>query len=147
MATDDEINNALLSIHSRLGIIEGKVNLVARAHRQSSLEDIEEAVRKAPLLGQVYLLLDGSRTQTEILEKLGEFGIITSAMSVSRAVKKLETDYGMADLVKGGSARVFRKDSEAEKVLNLSTNIRKWLNADGATIPEGAQRRRRKRSK
>ncbi len=143
MASDEEISNALLSIYSRLGVIEGKVNLVARAHKQSSLEDIEAAVRKAPLLGQIYLLLDGSRTQTELLEKLGEFGISTSAMGVSRAVKKLETDYGMADLVKGGSARVFRKDTEAEKVLNLSTNVRKWLTAEGATIPEGAQRRHR----
>ena len=143
MPTDEEINNALLSIYSRLGVIEGKVNLVARAHKQSSLEDIESAVRKTPLLGQIYLLLDGSRMQTEILDKLGEFGISTSPMSVSRAMKKLETDYGMADLVPG-SARVFRKDTEAEKVFNLSANIRKWLTAEGAKIPEGPQRRRKK---
>jgi hypothetical protein len=106
-------NNALLSIYSRLGVIEGKVNLVARAHKQSSLEDIEQAVRKTPLLGQIYLLLNGSRTQTEILEELSTFSIRTSAMGVSRALKKLETEYGMADPVKAGTARVFRKDTEA----------------------------------
>ena len=94
MPSDEEINNALLSIYSRLGVIEGKVNLVARAHKQSSLEDIETAVRKTPLLGQIYLLLDGSRIQTEILDRLGAFGISTSPMSVSRAVKKLETGKG-----------------------------------------------------
>jgi ABC-type arginine/histidine transport system permease subunit len=146
MATDEEINNALLAIHSRLGVIEGKVNLVARAHKQSSLEDIEAAVRGTPLLGQIYLLLDGLKTQTEIHEKLAEFGIVTSAMSVSRAMKKLETEYGMVDLIKGGSSRVFRKDAEAEGVLNLSANIRKWLAAVNATVPEGAQRRRRKKT-
>ena len=144
MPSDEEINNALLSIYSRLGVIEGKVNLVARAHKQSSLEDIETAVRKTPLLGQIYLLLDGSRIQTEILDRLGAFGISTSPMSVSRAVKKLETDFGLIDLV-AGSARVFRKDAEAEKVFNLSANIRKWLAAEGATIPEGPQRQRQKK--
>jgi hypothetical protein len=146
MASDEEINNALLAIHSRLGVIEGKVNLVARAHKKSSLEDVEKVIRKSPLLGQIYLLLDGFRTQTEIYEKLREFGISTSPMGVSRAMKKLETEYGMVDLVKGGSSRIFRKDTEAERVLNLSTNIRKWLAAVNAIVPEGAQRRRRKKS-
>lgn len=145
MATDEEINNALLAIYSRLGVIEGKVNLVARAHKQSSLEDIETAVRKSPLLGQIYLLLDGLRTQTQIFQKLGDYGVTTSAMGVSRAMKDMETEYGMADLVNAGSSKVFRKDPESERVLNLSANIRKWLAADGQTVPEDAQRRRRKK--
>jgi hypothetical protein len=145
MPTEEEIDNALLAIYSRLGVIEGKVNLVARAHKQTSLEDIETAVRKTPLLGQTYLLLDGSRTQTEILVKLGEYGITTSAMGVSRCMKNLETEYGMADLVNAGSSKVFRKDPESEKVLNLSATIRKWLAAEGQTIPEQALRRRRKK--
>jgi hypothetical protein len=142
--TEEEMNNALLAIYSRLGVIEGKVNLVARAHKQTSLVDIEAAVRRNPLLGQIYLLLDGVRTQTEILETLKEYGIDTSAMSVSRRMNSLETEYGMADLVTAGSSKVFRKDLESERVLNLSANIRKWLEAEGQSIPEPAQRRRRK---
>lgn len=145
MPTDEEINNALLAIHSKLGVIEGKVNLVARAHKDSSLNDIEAAVRKQPLLGQIYLLLDGSLTQTEICAKLAEHGIPANAMGVSRAMKDLETQHGVADLVRGGSSKIFRKDAESEKVLNLSTNIRKWLTAEGETIPEEPQRRRRKK--
>lgn len=144
MATEEEINNALLAIHSRLGVIEGKVNLVARAHKQTSLADIEKAIRAKPLLGQIYLLLDGLRTQTEILEKLREYGISTSAMGVSRAMTSLETEYGMADLVKGGASKVFRKDAEAERVLNLTANVRKWLMGEGQTVPEAPQRRRKK---
>lgn len=147
MPTEEEINNALLAIYSRLGVIEGKVNLVARAHKQTSLEDIEAAVRKSPLLGQTYLLLDGVSTQTEILQKLREYGINTNAMGVSRTMKALETEYGMADLVKGGSSKVFRRDAEAERVLNLSANIRKWLAAEGQTVPQERQRRRRRRRK
>jgi hypothetical protein len=142
--TEEEINNALLAIYSRLGVIEGKVNLVARAHKQASLKDIEAAVRRTPLLGQIYLLLDGVRTQKEIHAKLGDFSITTSPMSVSRALRDMETEYGMADLVKGGASKVFRKDAASERTFNLSANIRKWLAAEGQTVPEQPQRRRRK---
>ena len=55
-------------------------------------------------------------------------------------------EYGMADLVKGGSSKVFRKDAESERVLNLSVNIRRWLAAEGKKIPEGPQRKRRKKA-
>jgi hypothetical protein len=143
--TDEEINNNLLAIYSKLGVIEGKVNLVARAHKQTSLESIEAAIRKKPLLGQIYLVLNGVRTQTEVLDKLREHGIDTNAMAVSRAMEKLEREYGMADLVSGGAAKVFRKDAEAERVLNLSANIRKWLADEGKTVPEDGQRRRRRK--
>jgi hypothetical protein len=145
MPTEEEINAALLAIYSRLGVIEGKVNLVARAHRQTSLEDIEAAVRGKPLLGQIYLLLNGALTQSEVFEKLGEFEISTNAMAVSRAIGDLERQYGVADLVSGGNSKIYRKDPEAEKILNLSANIRKWLAAEGQTVPEKPQRRRRKK--
>jgi hypothetical protein len=142
--TDEEINNALLAIHSRLGVIEGKVNLLARAHKQASLHDIEAAVRRSPLLGQIYLLLDGLRSQTEIHANLGQYGITTSPMSVSRALRDMEIEYGMAELVQGGSSKVFRKDPASERTLNLSANIRKWLTSQEQTVPEPPQRRRRK---
>jgi hypothetical protein len=145
MATDEEIDNTLLAIHSRLGMIEGKVNLIARAHKEQSLEEKEAAVRKNPLLGQVYLLLDGVRTQTDILETLRGYGITTNAMAVSRCMTSLERHHGMADLVKAGNSKVFAKDAESENVLNLSASIRKWLAAEGHTIPEQPQRRRRKK--
>jgi hypothetical protein len=144
--SEEEITNALNAIHSRLGVIEGKVNLVARAHRQSSLEDVEAAVRAKPLLGQIYLLLDGLRTQTQVHEKLAELGIVTSLMGVSRAMEKLETEYGIADLVSSGSGKIFKKDVESERVLNLSTNIRRWLAAESAVVPDDPQRRRRRRT-
>ena len=146
MATEEEIQAALLAIHRRLGVIEGKVNLVARAHKQTSLEDIEAAVKKKPLLGQIYLLLNGVRSQKEVLEELAKYGIETNAMAVSRAMSDLETEYAMADLVKAGGSKVFRKDSSSEKVLNLSANIRKWLSSQGEKVPEPPQRQRRKKS-
>ena len=145
MSNDEELQNSLLAIHSRLGVIEGKVNLVARADRGALLQLLEETVRKRPLIGQIYLLLDGTRTQTEIQKTLAEYGIEASQPTVSRRMNEMETEHGIADLIEGGATKVYAKDREMEKVLNLSKNVRKWLTDANQTIPEQQVRRSRKR--
>ncbi|MDQ4144178.1 MAG: hypothetical protein M3198_10640 [Actinomycetota bacterium] len=144
MSTNEEIHNALVGIHSRLGTIEGKVNLAARANRERLRAELEAAMRKDPLLGQIYLLLDGKRNQVEIKEALAEFGITPSQPTISRRMGKLATEHGVADLVEGGAQLVLRKDREAENILNLSTNIRKWLSDLKEPIPERPKRRPRR---
>ena len=146
MPLDDEVQNALLAIHSRLGSIEGKVNLVARADRLAFLQILEETVRKQPLVGQIYLLLDGKRSQRELREKLLEFGIQASQPTVSRRMTEMETDHGMVDLVQGGAIKIYRKDREMEQILNLTRNIRKWLEDENQEVPEQATRRRARKS-
>jgi hypothetical protein len=76
---------------------------------------------------------------------LAELGIVTSLMGVSRAMEKLETEYGIADLVSSGAGKIFKKDVESERVLNLSRNIRRWLTTEGAVVPDDPSRRRRRR--
>ena len=44
MATDDEIHDSLLAIHSRLGVIDGKATLTVRANRRPILTALEELV-------------------------------------------------------------------------------------------------------
>jgi hypothetical protein len=141
--TDEEIHNALLGIHSKLGTIEGKVNLAARANRERLLGEIEKAVRKDPLLGQIYPLLDGKRSQLEVKQALEEFGITPSQPTVSRRMAALSTEHGVADLVEGGGKLVLRKDREAEQILNLAKNVRKWLTEMKEPIPEQPARRPR----
>jgi hypothetical protein len=144
MPTSDEIHNALIAIHSRLGTIEGRVTLLARAERDGLLAALCDVVRTRPLTGQLYLLLDGRRNQTEILRELGKAGVESSAMSVSRAVVKMHTEYGIAELVAGGRNNIFRKATAAETVLNLSKNIEAWLTEGGHVVPGCPKRRRRK---
>ncbi|MGH2837904.1 MAG: hypothetical protein ACRDJY_06095 [Thermoleophilaceae bacterium] len=144
MATDEEIHNALIGIHSRLGTIEGKVNLAARANRERLLAELEQAVRKDPLLGQIYLLLDGNRSQLEVKEALAKFAITPSQPTLSRRMGDLATEHGVADLVEGGGKLVLCKDREAETILNLSKNVRKWLADEKQPIPEQPKRRSKK---
>jgi hypothetical protein len=146
MPADEEIQNALLAIHSRLGTIEGKINLVARAEREEILAVLEEAIREDPLLGQIYLLLDGERSQREILEELKNHEIASSQPTVSRRMTELVTEYGIADPVGSGAGTVLRKNRAAEDVLNLTQRIRRWLNQQEQPLPETRVRRPRRRS-
>jgi hypothetical protein len=144
MADNENMESALYAIHSRLGVIEGKVNLVARAEREHLLGLIEERVREDALTGQIYLLLDGRRTQREVLEQLGALGIQSSQPSVSRRMTKMETEEGIIVHVGTGGASIYAHDPAMEKVLNLSANVRKWLAEEGATVPDKAKRPRRR---
>ena len=89
------------------------------------------------LIGQIYLLLDGSRSQSDVVQALTDAGIETNPMGVSRRITKMHTDHGLIELVRlgVGGARIFRKHTKTETVLNLSKNIGDWLKAEGATVP------------
>lgn len=146
MSDADEIQNALLAIHSRLGTIEGKVNLVARAEREEILQVLEDAILKRPLLGQIYLLLDGKRSQREILEALTGLGISTSQPTVSRRMDDLVTEYGIADVTGRNAAEtVLRKNRAADDVLNLTRRVRRWLEGKGEAVPASPSRGSRKK--
>jgi len=149
MATDEEIHEALIAIHSRLGVIDGKATLNVRANRTKILEVLKELVAKHSPLGQIYLLLDGKRTQTEIGAKLKELKVPGSHGTVSNRVD-IAVEHGIAELVPGrGPGNVYRQDPIMESVLSLSKNVRKWLAAANEPYPAAPRRsaRRQKGSK
>jgi DNA-binding transcriptional ArsR family regulator len=147
MASDEEkVQNALYAVHSRLAVIEGKVNLVARAERRHLLELLEAEVRADPFIAQIYLLLDGAHTQKEVHAKLVEYGIDISQPTVSRRMALMETEHGIADLIRGGNTKIYGKDRAMEQVLNLTKNMRKWLTEEGHVVPEQPARRRTKKA-
>jgi len=146
MADDPNLHNALAAIHSRLGTIEGRVTLIARAEREAILAALETLIRKKPLLGQIYLALNGSRNQTEVFEFLTDAGIQTSPMGVSRTLTDMHTEHGIVDLVSGGGSRVFRQGTDTEAVLNLSKKIREWLTDEGRIDPAPPPGRAKRRT-
>jgi len=126
---DEDIHNALLAIHSRLDTIEGKVTLVARADRDRILEVLEGVVTRSPLVGRIYLLLNGQRNQREIREELRQEGVSASEATISRHIANMAREHGIAEFVRTGpaGARIYRKNREMESVLNLASRIERWL--------------------
>lgn len=141
MPSGGEIHNVLVGLHDRLGSVEGKVNLVARANAPGLLKELKEVVDDSPLIGQIYLVLDGKRTQQQVVAALADAGVTTSKQAVSRWIAKMETEHGIVDLVKVG---VYRQDPEMQKILNLARKVRKWLADAGQAVPEPDTGRRRK---
>jgi hypothetical protein len=142
---DDLTHADLLAIHSRLGVIEGKVNLVARAERENLREELRSTVQAKPMIGQIYLVVDGSRTQKEIAEVLAGFDIPGATEStVSRRTDEMEIEHGMIMVISGGASKIYARDPEMEKMLNLRTQVRKWLTEDEQIVPEQPKKRKRK---
>jgi hypothetical protein len=148
MPTDEEIQEALTAIYSRLGLIDGKATLTVRANRVPILKALEELVAKHAPLGQIYLLLDGKRTQTEIGRELKALGLPDSHATVSRRID-IAVEHGIAELVfDRGPGNVYRQDRIMESVLSLSKNVRKWLTAADQPFPSAPRRAARaKKSK
>jgi hypothetical protein len=134
LPTDEDIHNALLAIHSRLNTIDGKVTLVARADRDRVLEVLEEAVRRSPLVGHIYLLLDGKRSQRQIFTELKAKGVSTSEATISRRMADMASEFGIAEyVITTAAGKIYRKNREMESVLNLTTRIERWLDATAKT--------------
>lgn len=127
MASADDIHDVVTAIHSRLDTINGKVTLVARAERERLLPILERAVREKPLIARIYLLLDGRRTQREISDALTEHGDAASEATVSRRLAEMSREHGIAEFVGNRGGKVYRKNREMEEVLNLTSQMEKWL--------------------
>lgn len=125
--TNEEIHAALMVIDSQLRMVDGKVNLIARANRGPLLKALEEVVTKRPMVGRIYLLLDGSRNQEEITAELGNTGHPTSTATVSRCLTDMQGEHGLVERVPGGPGKTYRKNRELEQILNLTKKIEGWL--------------------
>jgi DNA-binding transcriptional ArsR family regulator len=121
--TNDEIHNAILALKSRLDVIEGKVTVIARANRPELRVELEKVVKKNPIVGHIYLALDGRKNQDQIVEELK-----SSAPTVSRWLNTMSREHGLVEVAKGeGASKVYRHAREMESVLHLTAAIRKWL--------------------
>src|SRR4051794_1273666 len=141
---DGDVQDAINAVNSRLARMEGQLNLLTRVHRPSALEALKDFVREKPLLGQVYLALDGKRTQDEIVAYLSQHGIETSRPTVWRRIEDLERKLGIATFVRSEPSVIFRQSAEAESTLHASAEIRKWLIEMGQPAPPPPKRPRRK---
>jgi hypothetical protein len=147
MTTEAEIHSALLAIYSRLDVIEGKVTVIARANRDELLEGLEKAIAADPILGRIYLALDGRKNQGQITKDLG-----SSEPTISRRLVKMSRDYGIVEVAAEASGgKVYRHNKEMEEVLHLSSNVKKWLEkmdkAKAKDAKAGAKARQAKATK
>lgn len=132
MTTNEEIHDALMVIDSRLRTLDGKVNLLARVSREPLLDALGTIIVAKPIVGQIYLLLDGLRNQEEVTQELMAAGVKTSKSAVSRWLGDMHSEHGLVERVpNSGLGKTYRKNEELERALNLTKKVEKWV-ADAA---------------
>jgi ribosome-binding factor A len=123
VATDAEIHSALLAIYSRLDVIEGKVTIIARTDRDKLLKVLEDVVTADPMIGRVYLALDGKKNQDQIVKELA-----SAKATISRKLTKMSREYGIVEVAtEASNSKIYRHNREMEEVLHLSAKVEKWL--------------------
>lgn len=125
--TNEEIHAALMVIDSQLRMVDGKVNLIARANREPLLKALQEVVSKRPMIGRIYLLLDGTRNQDEIVAELKQSGAGGSPAALSRYLTDMQGEHGLIERVPGGRGKTYRKNRELEQILNLTKKMEGWV--------------------
>ncbi len=144
--TQREIHNALIAMNAKVDTIDGKVTLLARSLSDPIETQLAELIPKKPLIAQIYLVLDGKRTQRDIVAELGKYGIRVHEATVSRHITQEMVKRGLVDLVDARGSKVYGENRQMNTILNLTTNMRKWLERAGETVPLPAPKPRRKKA-
>lgn len=117
----------LRAIRARLEGIEHRQEMLVRAQADEILEALWRYIDKDKTLGQVYLLVDGVRTQQDIVAGLQKSGVSTSQPTVSRKLNTLLNEMGLVDIVDRTAAGTAYRKSELDRILHLTPRIEKRL--------------------
>ena len=93
MPESSDLFAQVASLRDQLDDMGKTVSAIAR--RSGAKEEILEAMTKDQLLADVFSLVDGHRTQNDIVEELAKLGKLTSQPTVSRKLDALMEDWDL----------------------------------------------------
>lgn len=114
-------------MRARLEGIEHRQEMLVRAHADEILETLWTYIDKDEMLGAVYLLVDGKRTQQDIVEALRKTGLSASQPTVSRKLAKLNVELGLVEIGDRDAAGTVYMKSELDRILHLTPKVEKRL--------------------
>lgn len=125
MAETLETAQEILTIRRKIEAIEGTQELLLRPVAAGVRKELfEEVFDKHKLLDEVYLAIDGSKSQAELLEALNEAGIEISHPTVSRRIGVLMEHRLVEEAEAGPRGVILRKKESIEGGLHLSRHLR-----------------------
>jgi DNA-binding transcriptional ArsR family regulator len=117
----------LRAIRARVEGIEHRQEMLVRAHADEILQAVWQYIDKDETLAEVYLLVDGKRTQNDILAALEANGIAASQPTVSRKLTKLSTELGLVEIGDRDAAGIIYVKSELDRILHLTPKVERRL--------------------
>jgi len=122
-----EAADDIRTIRYKIESIETTQHLLLRERRAQLLGEIVELFTGTPLLSEVYLAVNGTRSQADIVDFLKGSGVQISQPTVSRRMETLEQE-GLIEKVGAGPRGVlWGKKDVIEKVLRLSQRLEQEL--------------------
>lgn len=117
--------NELATIRARIEGIEHTQEVLVRAHAKTILAEVNERFRADPGLRNIYLLIDGTRTQKEIVSLLAQHGGAVSQPTVSRKMEILKEDLRLVEIARRTrSGDVYRKTA-VDRILGISRRLQR----------------------
>jgi hypothetical protein len=131
MADDDTFNQIRL-IRSRLESIEHSQEVLVRVEAPMIWASIEEAFGQDPALADVFLLVDGIRTQSQIVAALRAAGAaVVSDATVSRKVTRLREELHIIEVVVSPGQGIVHAKSRLDRILGLTARTQAWKRRQG----------------
>ena len=125
MPETPETADDIRTIRYKIESIETTQHLLLRERRPQLLEDILGLFDSVDKLTDVYLAVDGSRSQADIIQHLNASGMTVSQPTISRRMTTLEEEGLIEKLDVGERGVLWRKKQVVEKVLRLSYHLRR----------------------
>lgn len=125
---DDESARELRLIRDRLDVIEHTQEVLVRLQHQLFWDDLIPIFEKDPLLAQVFLLADGTRTQREIVAALKASNQSKGATeaTVSRKLDKLRDDLHLVRVIDAAKGHVYAQ-LPVVRILGLKRKVTRWV--------------------
>lgn len=125
----DELFAEIRVIRSRIEGIEHTQEILVRAQHKQILPALLEMFENDPTLARIYLLIDGQRSQREVVQALrGQGHEISSEATVSRKIDRLANDLALVDLIdQTRKGKIYRR-SAVDRILGLSRLVQKMVN-------------------
>lgn len=117
-----ELFNQVRAINSRVTGMERTQEVLVRAEARQIVDPFLDAVRADPVLGRIYLEVDGTKSQNEIAAALR-----TSPATVSRKLDALEKDWHLIVLKDRTKDGKLYERAPVERILNLSRRVTRAL--------------------
>lgn len=116
-------------MRARLEGIEHRQEMLVRAHADEILQTIWHFIDKDETLGEVFLLVNGKRTQQDIVAALKQNRISASQPTVSRKLKKLMNELELVEVVDRDATGATLRKSDLNKILHLTPKVERRLAA------------------
>lgn len=125
---EDESARELRLIRDRLDVIEHTQEVLVRLQHQLFWDDLIPIFEKDPLLAQIFLLADGTRTQREIVATLKDGSQVKGATeaTVSRKLDKLRDELHLLRVIDTAKGHVHAQ-LPVVRILGLKRKVTRWV--------------------